>query len=154
MLGVAPPSAGPGAPEMDVPVASPFLITLSDDERTVLTASANSACAAHRDVLRARIVLAAADGVPNAGIAADLGLHVDTVRKWRRRFASHGVKGLDDLPRSGRPRTFTPVQTAELKALACELPAESSAGSSAGAWLPLSRWSVADLAAGQCSAGS
>ena len=141
MLGVAPPSAGPGAPEMDVPVASPFLITLSDDERTVLTASANSACAA-------------ADGVPNAGIAADLGLHVDTVRKWRRRFASHGVKGLDDLPRSGRPRTFTPVQTAELKALACELPAESSAGSSAGAWLPLSRWSVADLAAGQCSAGS
>ncbi len=134
-----------GASEMDMPVATPDLITLSTDERVVLTARANAASAAHRDVLRARIVLAADDGVPNAGIAAGLGLHVDTVRKWRRRFAGHGVAGLDDLPRSGRPKVFTDVQTAEVKAMACELPAELD--------LPLSRWSSTDLAAEAISRG-
>jgi transposase len=114
------------------PVASRFVIVLSPAERTVLTVRAHAARVAHRDVVRARIVLAAADGRPNGGIAAeDLGLHVDTVRKWRRRFAADGLDGLADLARSGRPRTFTPVQAAEVKALACELPAESG--------VPLSR---------------
>lgn len=121
------------------PVASPFVIVLSAAERTVLSARAHGARVAHRDVIRARIVLAAADGALNAEIATDLGLHVDTVRKWRRRFATDGLDGLADLARSGRPKTFTPVQAAEVKALACELPAESG--------VPLSRWSTADLAA-------
>jgi transposase len=121
------------------PVASRFVIVLSPAERTVLTVRAHAARVAHRDVVRARIVLAADDGQPNGEIADDLGLHVDTVRKWRRRFAADGLDGLADLARSGRPRTFTPVQAAEVKALACELPAESG--------VPLSRWSTADLAA-------
>ena len=89
-------------------------------------------------MLRARIVLAAAGGAANTEIAAEVGVHVDTVRKWRRRFAAAGLPGLDDLPRSGRRRVFTPVQVAEVKALACTLPAETGA--------PLSRWSSADLA--------
>ena len=121
------------------PAAFPLVIVLSAVERTVLTARAHAARVAHRDVVRARIVLAADDGQSNAGIAADLALHVDTVRKWRRRFAADGLDGLSDLARSVRPRTFTPVQAAEVKALACELPAESG--------VPLSRWSTADLAA-------
>ncbi|OAV77134.1 transposase [Dietzia sp. 111N12-1] len=91
-----------------------------------------------RDVLRARIVLAAARGDSNAAIAAHLGVHVDTVRKWRGRFALQRLEGLRDLPRSGRPTVFTDVQAAEVKAMACELPAESG--------LPLSRWSYTDLA--------
>ncbi len=85
-----------------------------------------------------RIVLAAAEGATNAGIAAAVGVHVDTVRKWRCRFADAGLPGLEDSPRSGRRRAFTPVQVAEVKALACTLPAETGA--------PLSRWSSADLA--------
>jgi transposase len=89
-------------------------------------------------VIRARIVLAAADGATNNEIAAEVGVHVDTVRKWRRRFVAAGLPGLDDLPRSGRPREFTPVQVAEVKALACTLPAETGQS--------LSRWSGADLA--------
>ena len=121
------------------PVASRFVIVLSSAERTVLTVRTHAARVAHRDVVRARIVLAADDGQPNGRIADELGLHVDTVRKWRRRFAADGLDGLADLARSGRPRTFTPVQAAEVKALACELPAESG--------VPLSRWSTADLAA-------
>ncbi len=118
---------------------SPYLITLSLLDRSVLHARARSSTAAHRDVIRARIVLAAAAGAANTEIAAGVGVHVDTVRKWRRRFAIAGLPGLEDRPRSGRRRAFTPVQVAEVKALACTLPAETGA--------PLSRWSSADLAA-------
>jgi len=78
-------------------------------------------------------------------IALDVCLHVDTVRKWRRRFAGHGVKGLDDLPRSGRPTRFTPVQVAQVKALACSPPADHG--------LSLSRWSVTALAAQSVAQG-
>jgi transposase len=119
-------------------MSSLFLVTLTALDESVLYARARSASAAHRDVVRARIVLAAAGGATNAEIAAQLGVHVDTARKWRRRFATMGLAGLDDLPRSGRPRVFTPVQVAEVKALACSLPAETGT--------PLSRWSSADLA--------
>ncbi|MQA03626.1 MAG: IS630 family transposase [Streptosporangiales bacterium] len=89
-------------------------------------------------VIRAKIVLAAADGHTNAAIAAELGMHIDTIRKWRRRFHQHGLDGLTDRPRSGRPPVFTPVQVAEVKALACTAPADAG--------VPLARWSVAELA--------
>jgi transposase len=117
---------------------SPFIITLTSVDKSVLHARAHSSKSAHRDVIRARIVLAAADGATNTEIAAEVGVHVDTVRKWRRRFAAGGLPALDDRPRSGRRRVFTPVQVAEVKALACTLPAETGQ--------PLSRWSHADLA--------
>ncbi|MGI8414760.1 MAG: helix-turn-helix domain-containing protein, partial [Nakamurella sp.] len=119
-------------------ITSPFVIILSTEECSELTARANAAAQAHRVVLRAQIVLAAAAGTSNAAIAADLGLHVDTVRKWRQRFARHRLAGLKDLPRSGRPSRFTAVQVAEVKALACELPADSN--------VPLAKWSCPDLA--------
>jgi transposase len=61
---------------------------LSDDEQAVLMARARSVCGAYRDRLRARIVLAAAAGMTNAAVAAHEGVHVDTVRKWRCRFAA------------------------------------------------------------------
>jgi transposase len=61
-------------------------------------------------VIRAKIVLAAANGQTNAVIAAELRMHIDTVRKWRRRFCQHGLDGLKDQSRSGRPRHFTAVQ--------------------------------------------
>src|SRR5215475_7283859 len=92
------------------------VVVLSALDEVVLTArarSGRSGRAEHRDVIRARIVLAAAAGTGNATIAVDVGVHVDTVRKWRGRFADHGLLGLEDLPRSGRPRRFTPVQVAE-----------------------------------------
>src|SRR5262245_3260663 len=98
------------------------VVVLSALDEVVLTARARSGRAEHRDVIRARIVLAAAAGTCNATIAVEVGVHVGTVRKWRGRFADHGLPGLEDLPRSGRPRRFTPVQVAEVKALACTLP--------------------------------
>jgi transposase len=117
---------------------SPYLVILNDSEEVTLRRVAHSARASHRDVLRARIVLAAARDTPNAQIAATLGVHVDTVRKWRRRFSKDGLAGLRDRPRSGRPRQFTSATVAEVKALACELPATSET--------PLAKWSCPELA--------
>jgi transposase len=119
-------------------MSSPYVITLSLLDESVLRARARSSTAAHRDVSRARIVLAAAEGAANTEIAAQVGVHVDTVRKWRRRFATAGLPGLEDRPRSGRRRAFTAVQVAEVKVLACTLPAETGQ--------PLSRWSSTELA--------
>jgi hypothetical protein len=92
----------------------------------------------YRDRQRATIVLLAARDRSNNQIATETGMHVDTVRLWRGRFADLGLPGLADKKRSGRPARFTPVQIAEVKALACQLPAETGA--------PLSRWSCPELA--------
>jgi transposase len=89
-------------------------------------------------VLRAKIVLAAADRGSNTGIARELGVCPDTVRKWRARYLRAGLAGLADARRPGRPPRFTPVQRAQVTALACELPATRG--------MPLSRWSSAELA--------
>jgi len=59
--------------------------------------------------------------------AAQVGVTVDTVRTWRGRFAEHGLAGLMDRPRSGRPSRFSPVQIAQVTALACQLPARRGA---------------------------
>ena len=117
---------------------SPFIIVPTAADLTVLTSRANSARAEHRQVIRAKIVLAAAQGHTNTAIAGDLDLHVDTVRKWRKRYARHGLAGLKDLPRSGRPPKFTRVQVTQVKALACTPPADSN--------VALARWSAAELA--------
>jgi hypothetical protein len=97
-------------------ISSPYLIILSAEEHAELAVRANGARAAHRNVVQAHIILAAADGRSNATIAAHLRLHVDTVRKWRRRFHQQRLAGLTDRPRTGRPRRFSAVQVAEVKA--------------------------------------
>jgi len=122
-----------------MPVISVHVIELSEEERAELARRSRRARTEVRDASRARIILAAAHGTPNQQIADRLGVHVDTVRKWRSRFAQRGLDGLDDLPRSGRPRVFDAAAVAEVKALACQLPAETGT--------PLSRWSHAELAA-------
>ena len=117
---------------------SPVLITITDLDRAELESLVRARKAPLRLVQRAWIVLAAAEGQHNAQIARDLGLHLDTVRTWRGRFATAGMKGLADRPRSGRPPVFSATVVAQVKALACSLPAEHG--------LPLSRWSCHDLA--------
>lgn len=121
------------------------VIVLSDAQATELSRRDRRVRTEVRDARRARIILAAARGTPNAQIAEQEEMHVDTVRKWRSRFAEHGMDGLRDLPRTGRPPVFAPTQVAEVKALACQLPAETG--------VPLSRWSHAELAAEATSRG-
>src|SRR5580704_9179215 len=115
---------------MPLPCAVP--VTLTAAERTTLKERAGGATTAYRDRLRALIVLAAARGRDNARIAADLRVTVDTVRKWRGRFAVRGLAGLADLPRCGRPRRISELTRAAVVALACQLPAATG--------VPLSRW--------------
>lgn len=126
-------------------VISPFIIVLSSGEEQVLSRRATRVRSEVRDASRARIVLAAARGTPNAQIARQEGVHVDTVRKWRSRYATDGLRGLRDRPRSGRPPVFKTAAIAEVKALACQLPAETG--------VPLSRWSHTELAAEATSRG-
>ena len=99
-----------------------YVVCLTVTQRSELEAITRGACAEHRQVLRARIVLAAADGASNAAIGRLLAIDADTAGKWRRRFCRSGIEGLIDLPRSGRPRQFTAEVVAGVKALACELP--------------------------------
>ena len=119
-------------------------IVLSVDERVALLALIRPTGQA-RMLLRARIVLAAADGGTNAGIARDLDVCADTVRKWRGRYARDRLPGLADARRPGRPRRFSAVQRAQVTAIACELPATRG--------MPLSRWSSFELACEAIEAG-
>jgi transposase len=120
-------------------------ITLTASERHRLKKLVRTQTAAQREVTRARIVLLAARSLSNNKIATRLGISADTVRKWRGRYAEQGRDGLADRPRSGRPARFTPVQVAEVKALACQLPAEHG--------VPLSVWSAPELAREALTAG-
>jgi len=113
-------------------------VTVTGAIRRILTRRARGQKTPYRDKVRARIVLLAADRWSNGAIAAQVGLSVDTVRTWRGRFAARGLAGLRDRARSGRPVRFTPVQVAQVKSLACQLPAAVGA--------PLARWSCPELA--------
>jgi transposase len=117
---------------------SPFVIELSDGDRDVLEALVRRRKAEQRMVLRGRIVLAAADGEENATIAEDLGVALNTVIKWRKRFFEEGLGGLRTASAPAGPGAFPPLVVAEVKQLACELPAVTG--------VPLSRWSCAELA--------
>ena len=111
----------------------------------MLEERAQSRIAAHAEVVRARIVLLAADGAQNVDIAQRVGVCVDVVSKWRKRFCEEGPAGLRDRPRSGRPRRFGAAVVAGIKALACEPPE--------GRDVALSRWSSLELAAQAKSEG-
>ena len=80
------------------------VVVLDDEERETLELWARRPKSAQALALRCRIVLAAADGEQNVDIAARLGINRQTVGKWRERFAQHGIDGLHDEPRPGKPR--------------------------------------------------
>src|SRR5258707_13262150 len=79
-------------------------LELDEVERTELTSRASRRSTAQCLALRARIILACAEGEQSKVVAARLGIDPDTVGKWRRRFAE--LEGLWDEPRSGTPRTI------------------------------------------------
>jgi transposase-like protein len=91
-----------------MPRKSPFVIDLTKRERAELEALSRNYTSPYRDVVRAKIVLLAGQGLGNNRIAARLDMPRQIVSKWRRRFYIQRLAGLEDQPRSGRPASFSP----------------------------------------------
>jgi transposase len=95
---------------------------LTDEEKAAIAKLARSRTAAAREVERARIILLASKGKRVPAIAQELELTEITVRAWLKRFNNEGLDGLADLPRSGRPATYSAEQVAEVIATALSDP--------------------------------
>src|SRR4029453_6636091 len=113
-----------------MPRVSPYRIELTREEREALEARGGRYTSPYRDVVRAKLVLLAAQGLSNDVIAARLDLPRQVVSKWRKRFWRNCLEG------GGRP-AFPPRVVVAVKALACELPAQRG--------VPLARWALTDL---------
>ena len=125
----------------------PPVVELSPELRQDLEALLRRRSLPQQLALRARIVLAAADGDNNSQIARSLGLEVDTVRLWRTRWLSFAPiplselsldERLSDVPRSGRPIQISAEQRCQIIALACEGPKEVGR--------PISQWTGREIA--------
>ena len=125
--------------------SSPFVVSLNDEDRRELEHLVRCGRSEHREVVRAQIVLLAAQGATNVEIARRLGIVVNTASTWRKRFVTEGLVGLRDRERSGRPKTFGTAVVAAVTAIACELPAKRN--------LPLSRFSSSEIAAEVIASG-
>jgi hypothetical protein len=93
---------------MDMPRRSPYRIDLTDNERVQLERIAQKYTAPYYSVMRAKIVLLAAQGVPNDEVAGKLNMPRQIVSKWRKRFYEQRISGLEDQARAGRPARFPP----------------------------------------------
>lgn len=84
------------------------MLDLTAGQRRELEARARRYTSPYRDVIRAKIVLMAAEGLDNDEIAARLDTNRVIVSKWRKRFFEQGLSGLEERPRGGRPPVFSP----------------------------------------------
>lgn len=87
---------------------TPIKIELTRDEREILEQVSRAFAVAHRDVVRAQTILLIADGLSLSAVGRKVGLARRIVHKWADRFVRKRLRGLDDLPRSGRPPRFSP----------------------------------------------
>jgi transposase len=102
-----------GAQEV-VAMSTPVPVVLGPATRAALDKIIDAPTSQVRQVLRARIVLLAAEGQPNAAVAAELGCNVNTARLWRNRFLAQGLSGLQDAPGRGRKPVIVGEREAEI----------------------------------------
>ena len=91
-----------------MPRRSPFGISLDVETREILEGRARRYTLPYREVVRAQLVLLAAEGLDNDVIGARLNTRREVVSKWRKRFFEEGLAGLEERPRRGRPARFSP----------------------------------------------
>ena len=91
-----------------MPRRSPYAIRLSAEQRLELESRARKYTSPYRDVIRAKIVLMAADGLENDVIGSRLDTPRQIVSKWRKRFYELGFRGLEEQLRGGAPARFSP----------------------------------------------
>jgi len=116
-----------------MPTVPPLAIT--DAERAELQRLVRAHTTPQRAAKRARIVLLAADGIPNRQIAAQMGMHEHTVAQWRHRFEAERLAGLQDRKRPGRPPVYGHDQRLRIVATVTQQPPD-----------PASHWSHSQLA--------
>lgn len=91
-----------------MPRKSPYQIELSPKERRILEARTHQYTLPYFEVVRAKMILLAAEGWENKQIAEYLHTQREVVSHWRKRFFEERLAGLEERPRSGRPRAFPP----------------------------------------------
>lgn len=91
-----------------MPRRSPYVINLTPHERQVLESRSRQYTLPYRDVVRAKLILLAAEGLENKDIGERLGLPREIVSKWRKRYFQDRLPGLEERPRRGRPPVFPP----------------------------------------------
>jgi hypothetical protein len=91
-----------------MPRQSPYRIVLTAEEARTLRARAAEYTRPYCEVVRAKMLLLAAEGWTNDAIARRLATRREVVSLWRKRFFERRLAGLEDAPRSGRPRAFSP----------------------------------------------
>src|SRR5438067_7585703 len=125
----------------------PPKVVLNERECAELERMVRASTTGQQLALRARIMLAAGDGLNNLQIARELGVDDETPGHWRGRWLQFRevpleevsvAKRLADAPKCGAPAKFTPEQVCQIIALACERPADSNR--------PISQWSQRELA--------
>jgi transposase len=116
-----------------MPTIAPLVIT--EEERAELQRRVRAHTMPQRAAKRARVVLLAADGVPNRQIAPMVGMNQHTVAHWRRRFEHERLAGLEDRPRPGRPLVYGHDERLRIVATVTEEPPD-----------PASHWSHSQLA--------
>ena len=91
-----------------IPRQRPYEISLSPSEEQELARRAVKDALPYFEVLRAKMILLAAQGLGNDQIAVRLDTRREVVSMWRKRFFEQRLAGLEERPRPGRPRTFPP----------------------------------------------
>lgn len=91
-----------------MPRQSPFAITLTKEEGETLRRRARKYTSPYFQVVRAKMILLAGDGLRNDEIAEELNTPREVVSLWRKRFFHERLQGLEERSRPGRPRVFPP----------------------------------------------
>ena len=91
-----------------MPRKSPYEVVLSEEEAKELSRRAGKYTLPYFMVMRAKIILLAAQGLRNDEIADRLNTRREIVSMWRKRFFEERLRGLEERPRPGRPRSFPP----------------------------------------------
>jgi hypothetical protein len=91
-----------------MPRKSPYDIILNPDEELELSSRAAKYTLEYFKVIRAKIILFAAQGLGNDEIAAKLDTRREVVSMWRKRFFEQRLEGLEERHRPGHPRSFPP----------------------------------------------
>jgi transposase-like protein len=92
-----------------MPRKSPFLLELSAEQRRELEARSRRYTLPYREVVRAKMVLLAAEGLDNDEIATRLDTRREIVSKWRKRFFEQGLPGLEERPRGDPLREVSDI---------------------------------------------